>query len=141
MYKTKTDMIKSDIYLKHSKCRQYLNEVYKKFNELLTKNKHHGYYFDRSDSNCLCDKIGTFTCQGAWNLNSCSYERGTGHKINPYQNRESRIIFSTWNLDHWYSKFIFILNDNMKLKSSIILLFLIGWNDLELLYQHYLKLV
>lgn len=104
MYKTKTDMIKSDFYIKNSKCRHYLDEVYKKFSELLTINKHHGHYFDRSNSNCLCDKTGTFTCQGAWNLSNCFYERGTGHKINPYKNRESRIIFSTWNLDHWYIK-------------------------------------
>lgn len=102
MYKTKTDMMKSDFYIKNSKCRHYLDEVYKKFSELLTQNKYQGHYFDRSNSNCLCDKTGTFTCQGAWNLSNCFYERGTGHKINPYKNRESRIIFSTWNLDHWY---------------------------------------
>ncbi|XP_026820594.1 DNA fragmentation factor subunit beta isoform X2 [Rhopalosiphum maidis] len=104
MYKTKTDMIKSDFYIQHKNCRQYLDEVYKQFNELLTKNKHHGYYFDRSNSNCLCDKTGMFICEGAWNQSICSYERGTGHKINPYQNRESRIIFSTWNLDHWVER-------------------------------------
>lgn len=118
MYKTKTDMTKSDFYIKHSTCRQYLDDVYKQFSKLLTKNKYHGYYFDRSDSNCLCDNTGTFTCQGAWNQTSCYYERGTGHKINPYQNRESRIIFSTWNLDHWYSNILF---DCLKLKYKIII--------------------
>lgn len=101
MYKTKSDMIKSDLYTKHSKCKHYLDGVYKQFSKLLTENKHHGYYFDRTDSKCLCDNTGTFTCQGAWNQINCSYERGSGHKINPYQSKESRILFSTWNLDHW----------------------------------------
>ncbi|XP_008179152.1 DNA fragmentation factor subunit beta isoform X2 [Acyrthosiphon pisum] len=104
MYKTKSDMIKSDFYIKQTKCRKYLDEVFKQFSELLTKNKHHGYYFDRSNTNGLCDEIGTFKCEGAWNQSVCSYERGTGHKINPYQSRESRIIFSTWNLDHWVER-------------------------------------
>ncbi|XP_008179153.1 DNA fragmentation factor subunit beta isoform X3 [Acyrthosiphon pisum] len=79
MYKTKSDMIKSDFYIKQTKCR-------------------------KSNTNGLCDEIGTFKCEGAWNQSVCSYERGTGHKINPYQSRESRIIFSTWNLDHWVER-------------------------------------
>lgn len=116
MYKTKTDMMKSDFYINNSNCRRFLDEVYKKFNELLNKNKYHGYYFDRSNSYCLCDNIGMFTCQGAWNQTGCFYERGTGHKINPYQNRECRIIFSTWNLDHWYSIEYYLLNRNKSFK-------------------------
>ncbi|XP_050424375.1 DNA fragmentation factor subunit beta [Adelges cooleyi] len=101
MYKTKADIKKSDIYLSDSKQRHYLNEVLEKFTVLLNTNKYNGHYFDRSSDKCLCDKLGTFLCEGAWNQNSCFYEQGTGHKINPYQSRESRIIFSTWNLDHW----------------------------------------
>lgn len=116
MYKTKTDMIKSHFYINHANCRKFLDEVYKKFSDLLHKNKYHGYYFDRSNSDCLCNNTGTFTCQGAWNQTSCFYERGTGHKINPYQNRECRIIFSTWNLDHWYNIEYCLQNNNNSFK-------------------------
>lgn len=34
--------------------------------------------------------------QGPFDLESCLSK----HSINPYGNRESRILFSTWNLDH-----------------------------------------
>lgn len=34
--------------------------------------------------------------QGAFDQDECI----SLHSINPYGNRESRIVFSTWNLDH-----------------------------------------
>lgn len=108
-YKTKSDMIKSDLYTKQSKCQPYLDDVYKEFSTLLSERKHHGYYFDRLDPNALCHRTGMFVCQGAWNKTCCTYENDSGHKINPYQSRESRIIFSTWNLDHWYSNILNLL--------------------------------
>lgn len=40
-----------------------------------------------------------------WNLSQGPFDRGDcpcKHSINPYSNRESRILFSTWNLDHMY---------------------------------------
>lgn len=45
-----------------------------------------------------CDETGKFICQGKWELNRCQSSKD--HVINPYVSRESRILFSTWNLDH-----------------------------------------
>lgn len=47
-----------------------------------------------------CDNKGRFLCQGRWDISECEF--GIRHTINPYLDRESRIIFSTWNLDHRY---------------------------------------
>lgn len=102
MYKTKSDVKKSEEYLSENKQRYYLDEAFEKFSIFLNANKYNGHYFDRSSELRLCDNLGTFRCEGAWNQENCSYERGIGHKINPYQSKESRIIFSTWNLDHWF---------------------------------------
>ncbi|XP_052573501.1 DNA fragmentation factor subunit beta isoform X3 [Peromyscus californicus insignis] len=60
--------------------------------------KYNGSYFDRGAkaSSRLCTPEGWFSCQGPFDLDSCLSK----HSINPYGNRESRILFSTWNLDH-----------------------------------------
>ena len=63
--------------------------------------------------NALCDKLGNFTCEGRYDAETCAYNSkaimdhndvgdfGTLlHSINPYESAESRIMFSTWNLDH-----------------------------------------
>lgn len=34
--------------------------------------------------------------QGPFDVDDCT----SRHSINPYSNRESRVLFSTWNLDH-----------------------------------------
>ncbi|XP_050178483.1 DNA fragmentation factor subunit beta isoform X1 [Myiozetetes cayanensis] len=51
------------------------------------------------------DKCDTFHCsplvsQGPFDRDDCPCK----HSINPYSNRESRILFSTWNLDHIIEK-------------------------------------
>ena len=63
----------------------------------------------------ICDKIGNFKCEGKYNDDKgCAYNRESIddtenkdetfynliHSINPYESSESRIMFSTWNLDH-----------------------------------------
>ncbi|XP_021088202.1 DNA fragmentation factor subunit beta isoform X1 [Mesocricetus auratus] len=60
--------------------------------------KYHGSYFDRGaePGSRLCTPEGWFSCQGPFDMDSCLSK----HSINPYGNRESRILFSTWNLDH-----------------------------------------
>lgn len=45
----------------------------------------------------ICDRGGTFECQGRWDKEACLYR---DHRINPYRSREDRIVFQTWNLDH-----------------------------------------
>ncbi|XP_028716085.1 DNA fragmentation factor subunit beta isoform X1 [Peromyscus leucopus] len=64
--------------------------------------KYNGSYFDRGAkaSSRLCTSEGWFSCQGPFDLDSCLSK----HSINPYGNRESRILFSTWNLDHIIEK-------------------------------------
>ncbi|XP_062315708.1 DNA fragmentation factor subunit beta [Osmerus eperlanus] len=66
----------------------------------LKSDKYHGWYFDRTENDCLCTSEGWFTCQGAFDKEECK----SLHSINPYGNRESRIMFSTWNLDHRIEK-------------------------------------
>ncbi|XP_062248495.1 DNA fragmentation factor subunit beta isoform X2 [Platichthys flesus] len=63
---------------------------------------YNGCYFDRTGKapDRLCTREGWFTCQGAFDQDVCP----SLHSINPYGSRESRIIFSTWNLDHRIEK-------------------------------------
>nr|XP_007979033.1 DNA fragmentation factor subunit beta isoform X7 [Chlorocebus sabaeus] len=60
--------------------------------------QYNGSYFDRGakGGGRLCTPEGWFSCQGPFDMDSCL----SRHSINPYSNRESRILFSTWNLDH-----------------------------------------
>ncbi|CAL8368978.1 unnamed protein product [Lota lota] len=70
--------------------------------DILKADRYNGRYFDRSEEekNRLCTAHGWFTCQGAFDQDVCK----SLHSINPYGNRESRIVFSTWNLDHRIEK-------------------------------------
>ncbi|XP_053173096.1 DNA fragmentation factor subunit beta [Scomber japonicus] len=79
-------------FLKTSKCLV----------EMLKSVKYNGCYFDRTEKepHRLCTQEGWFTCQGSFDVNMCQ----SLHSINPYGSRESRIIFSTWNLDHRIEK-------------------------------------
>ncbi|XP_058160567.1 DNA fragmentation factor subunit beta isoform X1 [Dasypus novemcinctus] len=60
--------------------------------------RYNSSYFDRGAkaSGRLCTPEGWFSCQGPFDGDAC----GSRHSINPYGNRESRVLFSTWNLDH-----------------------------------------
>uniref|UniRef100_A0A4W5L6M9 DNA fragmentation factor 40 C-terminal domain-containing protein n=1 Tax=Hucho hucho TaxID=62062 RepID=A0A4W5L6M9_9TELE len=79
-----------------------LKDEYKKTAECLVmqlkSDKYNGCYFNRKEKeqNRLCTQEGWFSCQGAFDHDECK----SLHSINPYGNRESRILFSTWNLDH-----------------------------------------
>ncbi|XP_036390143.1 DNA fragmentation factor subunit beta [Megalops cyprinoides] len=70
--------------------------------EKLKSAKYNGCYFDRKEGemNRLCTREGWFSCQGAFDEDRCE----SLHSINPYGSRESRILFSTWNLDHRIEK-------------------------------------
>lgn len=70
--------------------------------ETLKAAKYNGCYFDRTEKqqDRLCSKEGWFTCQGSFDQDVCS----SLHSINPYSSQESRVIFSTWNLDHRIEK-------------------------------------
>nr|XP_033777721.1 DNA fragmentation factor subunit beta isoform X2 [Geotrypetes seraphini] len=81
---------------------EYKKIAYVIWNELKLK-KYNGSYFDRrevDESARLCTAEGWFSCEGPFDLDVCLSK----HSINPYSNRESRILFSTWNLDHKIEK-------------------------------------
>ncbi|MBN3270786.1 DFFB factor, partial [Polyodon spathula] len=117
-FKTKSAYMK---YNGESRVRGYLKEVedytgsikslkvqgeYQKIVATMVKQlktvKYNGCYFDRREKgdNRLCTPEGWFSCQGAFDADKCL----SLHSINPYGNRESRILFSTWNLDHRIEK-------------------------------------
>ncbi|XP_049921380.1 DNA fragmentation factor subunit beta [Epinephelus moara] len=79
-------------FLKASKCLA----------ETLKAARYNGSYFDRTEKepDRLCTQEGWFTCQGSFEQEVCL----SLHSINPYGSRESRILFSTWNLDHRIEK-------------------------------------
>ncbi|XP_063799534.1 DNA fragmentation factor subunit beta isoform X1 [Pseudophryne corroboree] len=107
-------------YSCESRIRSYMKEVqgsgttvdpavrdeYKKVADTLCNAlkavKYNGCYFDRTEvkANRLCTVEGWFSCQGPFDSSDCTSK----HSINPYSNRESRIVFSTWNLDHRIEK-------------------------------------
>ncbi|KAK2489603.1 hypothetical protein MC885_012293 [Smutsia gigantea] len=64
--------------------------------------KYNGSYFDRGAQAGirLCTPEGWFSCQGPFDVDNCA----SRHSINPYSNREGRVLFSTWNLDHMIEK-------------------------------------
>ncbi|XP_073937629.1 DNA fragmentation factor subunit beta isoform X3 [Castor canadensis] len=76
--------------------------VLSSMSQKLKSMQYNGSYFDRGAkaSGRLCTPEGWFSCQGPFDLDSCMSK----HSINPYGSRESRVLFSTWNLDHVIEK-------------------------------------
>ncbi|TNM86504.1 hypothetical protein fugu_006734 [Takifugu bimaculatus] len=75
--------------IKEAKVRAEFLKASEALVEMLKKAKYNGCYFDRTDEDlCLCTEEGWFTCQGAFDQDTCS----SLHSINPYSSRESRII-------------------------------------------------
>ncbi|CAH7447953.1 DNA fragmentation factor subunit beta isoform X1 [Phodopus roborovskii] len=83
-------------------ARGEFERVLSSMSQKLKSVKYNGSYFDRGAEagSRLCTPEGWFSCQGPFDLDSCLSK----HSINPYGNRESRILFSTWNLDHIIEK-------------------------------------
>ncbi|KAG8568697.1 hypothetical protein GDO81_014112 [Engystomops pustulosus] len=116
-YKNKSSYMRNSC---ESRIRSYMKEVqssatasdpavrdeYMKLIETMSSElravKYNGYYFDRTEEKTsrLCTAEGWFSCHGPFDMDDCSSK----HSINPYSNRESRILFSTWNLDHRIEK-------------------------------------
>ncbi|KAM5141140.1 DNA fragmentation factor subunit beta isoform 1-T1 [Mantella aurantiaca] len=82
--------------------REEYDQVIEVLSTELKGAEYNGCYFDRTEhkANRLCTEEGWFSCQGAFDVADCA----SRHSINPYSNRESRILFSTWNLDHRIEK-------------------------------------
>ncbi|XP_026277198.1 DNA fragmentation factor subunit beta [Frankliniella occidentalis] len=110
LYKSQDDIKKSSLYIKDSKARAKLDATFNCFKTWLKKVCHFGCYFSRHYSShegnmkSYCDGNGQFQCQGKWNEKNCLHiDNAVGnskHFINPYESKEARIVFSTWNLDH-----------------------------------------
>lgn len=104
LYNTKDAVKNSPLYCNDT--IKHLDQVFNEFYAGLKRDDFFGGYFDRLDQSgkSLCDKMGEFSCQGLWNKDACSYIGNelvnSDHKINPYASKESRVIFSMWNLDH-----------------------------------------
>ncbi|XP_034975858.1 DNA fragmentation factor subunit beta [Zootoca vivipara] len=116
-FKTKSSYMR---YSCESRIRGYMKEVgnyasalhpavQAKFKEIaeemllkLKSERYNGCYFDRREDKkvCLCTPEGWFSCQGPFDAENCPSQ----HSINPYGNKESRVLFSTWNLDHVIEK-------------------------------------
>ncbi|XP_078110645.1 DNA fragmentation factor subunit beta [Sander vitreus] len=88
--------------IQNAKVREEFLKASKSLAKTLKAARHNGCYFDRSEEepNRLCTREGWFTCQGSFEQQVCQ----SLHSINPYGSRESRIVFSTWNLDHRIEK-------------------------------------
>ena len=96
------------------KNEKLLKDILIDLKALLKHNQFNGHYFNRASdkSDKLCDQKGKFSCEGRFDQKSCHYQEAImselgdhemmswNHHINPYESSESRIMFSTWNLDH-----------------------------------------
>ncbi|XP_074780947.1 DNA fragmentation factor subunit beta isoform X2 [Athene noctua] len=94
--------VSSSISTVHPTARDAYKRIIDLMSDKLRSVKYNGCYFDRREEEAvrLCTAEGWFSCQGPFDRDDCSSK----HSINPYSNRESRILFSTWNLDHVIEK-------------------------------------
>ncbi|XP_029291941.1 LOW QUALITY PROTEIN: DNA fragmentation factor subunit beta [Cottoperca gobio] len=88
--------------IQKAKVREEFLKTSKSLAQMVKTARHNGCYFDRTEKqpDRLCTQEGWFTCQGSYEQKVCQ----SLHSINPYGSRESRIVFSTWNLDHRIEK-------------------------------------
>jgi DNA fragmentation factor, 40 kD, beta subunit len=82
--------------------KEVFDTIFQNFHATLVENEFYADYFGRRAAVeiRLCDAAGWFNCQGPFDADTCP----SLHLINPYDNKECRIVFSTWNLDHQIEK-------------------------------------
>lgn len=111
-YDAKEKVKNSYLYLNNPLARRIFEDVFDNFYHRLRRDEFFAQYFDRTANNgAMCDTDGLFLCEGIWNSDSCKYGAGDSqseHRINPYTNKEQRIVFATWNLDHRLVPFAWI---------------------------------
>ncbi|XP_036112454.1 DNA fragmentation factor subunit beta [Molossus molossus] len=85
-----------------AQARKEYGRIVDALGQRLRAARYNGSYFDRGAeaTGRLCTPEGWFSCQGPFDMADCA----SRHSINPYGNRESRVLFSTWNLDHIIEK-------------------------------------
>uniref|UniRef100_A0A3B4BE82 DNA fragmentation factor subunit beta n=1 Tax=Periophthalmus magnuspinnatus TaxID=409849 RepID=A0A3B4BE82_9GOBI len=88
--------------IEQAKIRAEFEKTLQTLCHMLKEDQYNGAYFDRTEEeqSRLCTAEGWFTCQGSFDEALCQ----SLHSINPYSSRESRVLFSTWNLDHRIEK-------------------------------------
>ncbi|XP_057606707.1 DNA fragmentation factor subunit beta isoform X1 [Hippopotamus amphibius kiboko] len=94
--------VTSGASLARAEAREEYLRVVGAMGQRLQAARYNSSYFDRwaKAGRRLCTREGWFSCQGPFDLDDCT----SRHSINPYSNRESRVLFSTWNLDHVIEK-------------------------------------
>lgn len=94
--------VSSYVTMVGSEAREEYLRVLGAMEQKLKSVRYNGSYFDRGAEagSRLCTPEGWFSCQGPFDQDGCL----SRHSINPYSNRESRVLFSTWNLDHIIEK-------------------------------------
>ncbi|XP_072304636.1 DNA fragmentation factor subunit beta [Eucyclogobius newberryi] len=88
--------------IEQARTRAQLEKTLQSLGHMLKKDKYNGAYFDRTEEepSRMCTSQGWFSCQGSFDEALCR----SLHSINPYSSRASRVLFSTWNLDHRIEK-------------------------------------
>ncbi|XP_040843747.1 DNA fragmentation factor subunit beta [Ochotona curzoniae] len=94
--------VSSHVTMVGPEAREEFLRVLDAMGQKLRSVHYNGSYFDRGAAagSRLCTPEGWFSCQGPFDMADCT----SRHSINPYSNRESRVLFSTWNLDHIIEK-------------------------------------
>lgn len=95
-------MVTSGASLVGAEAREEYLRLVGSMQQKLQAAQYNSSYFDRGAKagRRLCTPEGWFSCQGPFDVDDCT----SRHSINPYSNRESRVLFSTWNLDHVIEK-------------------------------------
>ena len=138
LYKTQDELKKCQGYREDSMFRTKLTDAIKGITVQLKCDNYFSGYFDRSAKYFrLCDEIGIFECGGQWNLLECRYKNSVlnKHTINPYESREARIVFSTWNLDH------VIERSRTVIPAILEAARLASENDCDINYKYFYKLI
>ena len=107
-----------DAQTRLTSCSESGLKVIHSFKTLLEEHHYYSTYFDRSAVSCsdrICHPSGSFDCEGKYDQSACR----KNHAINnPYDNAESRILFSTWNLDHVVERSVFLSELSKKLHQN-----------------------
>lgn len=96
------EVVEASKSIEKAKDRAEFQKASDRLFAMLKVAKYNGCYFDRTEKepDRLCTQEGWFTCQGSFDQDVCL----SFHSINPYSSKESRVVFSTWNLDHRIEK-------------------------------------
>ena len=145
-YKTREELRKlSKTRLKKGQQFEYLEEFLRELQTKLKDYSYFGCFFDRTFQDkdtrlrSICDSNGVFMCEGLWNKEGCLYV--PVHMINPYMNREQRLLFQMWNLDHQIERsrtiipaVLSVIEKNFDIDTELVFDDLFTLNNLKLVH-------